>query len=43
MARWVPFVSVAFAAVVPLAATLYVVTSAVWTLGERAVLRRLVR
>lgn len=41
--RWVPFVSVAFAAVVPLAATLYVVTSAVWTLGERAVLRRLVR
>ena len=42
-ARWVPFVSVVFAAVVPLAATLYVVTSAVWSLGERAVLRRLVR
>ncbi|QCR45087.1 preprotein translocase [Curtobacterium sp. SGAir0471] len=42
-ARWAPFVSVVFAAVVPLAATLYVVTSAVWALGERAVLRRLVR
>jgi len=41
--RWAPFVSVGFAAVVPLAATLYVVTSAVWTLGERAVLRRIVR
>ncbi|PZE67579.1 membrane protein insertase YidC [Curtobacterium sp. MCBD17_021] len=43
IARWVPFVSVVFAAVVPLAAALYVVTSAVWTLGERAALRRLVR
>jgi len=43
VARWAPFVSVAFAGVVPLAATLYVVTTAVWTLGERAVLRRLVR
>lgn len=43
LVRWVPFVSVVFAAVVPLAATLYVVTSAVWAVGERAVLRRLVR
>ncbi|PZF59685.1 preprotein translocase [Curtobacterium sp. MCSS17_008] len=43
VARWVPFVSVVFAAVVPLAATVYIVTSAVWTLGERAALRRLVR
>lgn len=43
LVRWAPFVSVAFAAVVPLAATLYVVTSAVWALGERAVLRRLLR
>lgn len=41
--RWAPFVSVVFAAVAPLAATLYVVTSAVWTLGERAVLRRVLR
>ncbi|WIB34978.1 membrane protein insertase YidC [Curtobacterium sp. MCJR17_043] len=43
IARWVPFVSVVFAAVAPLAAALYLVTSAVWTLAERAVLRRLVR
>ncbi|AIV40144.1 MULTISPECIES: YidC/Oxa1 family membrane protein insertase [unclassified Curtobacterium] len=43
LARWAPFASVVLAAVVPLAATLYVVTSAVWTLGERAVLRRIVR
>jgi YidC/Oxa1 family membrane protein insertase len=38
--RWLPFVSVVFAAFAPLAAALYLVTSAVWTLGERAVLRR---
>jgi YidC/Oxa1 family membrane protein insertase len=38
--RWAPFVSVLFAAFAPLAAALYLVTSAVWTLGERAVLRR---
>jgi YidC/Oxa1 family membrane protein insertase len=41
--RWLPFLSVVFAAVAPLAAALYLVTSAVWTLGERAVLRRVVR
>jgi len=40
MVRWLPFVSVAFAAFAPLAAGLYLVTSAAWTLGERAVLRR---
>lgn len=40
--RWAPFVTVVFAAVAPLAAALYVVTSAAWTFGERAVLRRLV-
>jgi YidC/Oxa1 family membrane protein insertase len=40
MLRWLPFVSVAFAAFAPLAAGLYLVTSAAWTLGERAVLRR---
>ncbi|GAB2968157.1 membrane protein insertase YidC [Frigoribacterium salinisoli] len=39
--RLLPFVTVVVAAVVPLAAGLYVVTSATWTLGERAVLRRL--
>lgn len=43
VARWVPFVTVVFAALAPLAAGLYVVTSAVWTLGERAVLRRVLR
>lgn len=43
IARWMPFVSVGFAAIAPLAAALYVVTSALWTLGERAVLRRALR
>ncbi|WP_439691542.1 YidC/Oxa1 family membrane protein insertase [Curtobacterium sp. SP.BCo] len=38
--RYVPFVTVVFAAIAPLAAAIYVVTSAVWTYGERAVLRR---
>ncbi len=37
---WLPFVTVAFAAFVPLAAALYLVTTTAWTLGERAVLRR---
>ncbi|NRD27228.1 membrane protein insertase YidC [Frigoribacterium sp. VKM Ac-2836] len=40
MLRWLPYVSVVFAAFAPLAAALYLVTSATWTLGERAVLRR---
>lgn len=40
--RVVPHVAVVFAALAPLAAALYVVTSAVWALGERVVLRRLV-
>lgn len=43
LGRWLPFLSVVFAAVAPLAAALYVVTSAAWTAGERAVLRRVVR
>lgn len=38
--RYAPFITVVFAAIAPLAAALYVVTSAVWTLAERAVLRR---
>jgi YidC/Oxa1 family membrane protein insertase len=41
--RYVPFITVVFAAIAPLAAALYVVTSAAWTYGERAVLRRVVR
>ena len=40
MLRVLPFVSVVFAAFAPLAAALYLVTSASWTLLERAVLRR---
>lgn len=38
--RWVPFVTVVFTAIAPLAAALYVVTSSAWTAAERAVLRR---
>ncbi|PPF70052.1 preprotein translocase [Clavibacter michiganensis] len=41
MLRVLPFVTVAFAAIAPLAAALYLLASAAWTLGERAVLRRL--
>ena len=37
---WLPFITVVFAATVPLAATLYLVTTTSWTLGERMLLRR---
>jgi YidC/Oxa1 family membrane protein insertase len=37
---WLPFASVIFAAFVPLAATLYLATTTLWTLIERALLRR---
>jgi YidC/Oxa1 family membrane protein insertase len=37
---WLPFITVVFAAFVPLAAALYLVTTTAWTLAERAVLRR---
>lgn len=37
---WLPFLSVGFAAFVPLAAGLYLSTTIVWSLAERAVLRR---
>ena len=37
---WLPFASVIFAALVPLAATLYLATSTLWTLIERAILQR---
>lgn len=43
IARFAPFITVVFAAIAPLAAALYVVTSAAWTAGERAVLRRVIR
>jgi YidC/Oxa1 family membrane protein insertase len=35
-----PFGSLVMAAIVPLAAGLYLLTTAAWTLAERAVLRR---
>jgi YidC/Oxa1 family membrane protein insertase len=38
--RLLPFVTVAIAAFVPLAAGLYLATSTAWTLAERAVLGR---
>jgi len=37
---WLPFITVVFAAVVPLAATIYLATTTTWTLIERAILRR---
>jgi YidC/Oxa1 family membrane protein insertase len=41
VARLTPFVTVAIAAFVPLAAGLYLVTTTAWTLAERTLLRRL--
>ena len=38
---WLPLVAVPFAAIVPLAATLYLTVSTLWTLAERAILRRI--
>lgn len=38
--RWLPFLSVVFAAIVPFAAGVYLATSALWTVAERAILRR---
>ncbi len=37
---WTPFLTVVFAALVPLAAALYLAVTTAWTLAERAVLRR---
>ncbi|MET4782637.1 YidC/Oxa1 family membrane protein insertase [Glaciihabitans sp. UYNi722] len=37
---WLPFITVIFAAFVPLAAALYLVTTTAWTLAERILLRR---
>lgn len=41
MMRVLPFVTVVFAGIAPLAAALYLLSSAAWTLVERATLRRL--
>lgn len=38
---FLPYVTVVFAAFVPLAAAVYILTSTAWTVAERAVLRRL--
>ena len=38
---WLPLIAVPFAAIVPLAAALYITVSTLWTLAERAVLRRI--
>lgn len=43
VSRAMPFGSLVMAAIVPLAAGLYLLTSAAWTLAERAVLRRCLR
>ncbi|OUD88438.1 hypothetical protein BC477_10615 [Clavibacter michiganensis subsp. michiganensis] len=40
MMRVLPFVTVVFAGIAPLAAALYLLSSAAWTLLERAALRR---
>lgn len=37
---WLPFMTVVFAAIVPLAATLYLTVTTAWTLAERVILRR---
>jgi YidC/Oxa1 family membrane protein insertase len=37
---WMPFVTLVFAAIVPLAATLYLTVTTAWTLVERMLLRR---
>lgn len=37
---WLPFITVVFAAIVPLAATIYLATTTTFTLVERAILRR---
>ena len=38
---WLPLIAVPFAAIVPLAAALYLTVSTLWTLAERTVLRRI--
>ncbi|WP_165070536.1 YidC/Oxa1 family membrane protein insertase [Marisediminicola senii] len=40
MLSWLPFLTVVFAAIVPLAATLYLTVTTAWTLAERVLLRR---
>lgn len=42
LARWAPYAAIAAVPVLPLAVSLYVVTSTVWTLAEREVLVRVI-
>jgi len=37
---WLPFITVIFASIVPLAATIYLTVTTTWTLVERAILRK---
>jgi YidC/Oxa1 family membrane protein insertase len=41
LTRFIPYITVVFAAFLPLASGLYLATSTAWTLGEREVLRRI--
>jgi YidC/Oxa1 family membrane protein insertase len=41
LVRWLPFGTLAVAAVVPLAAGIYLLASTAWTVGERATLRKI--
>jgi YidC/Oxa1 family membrane protein insertase len=38
---WLPFITVVFATIVPLAATIYLAVTTAWTLVERVILRRM--
>jgi len=38
---WLPFITVVFAAIAPLAAAIYLAVTTTWTLGERVLLRRI--
>ncbi len=40
---WLPLITVVFATFVPLAASLYLLVTTAWTLGERTILARLIR
>jgi len=40
---WLPLITVVFAAFVPLAASLYLLVTTAWTLGERTILARVIR
>lgn len=41
LVSWLPFITVGVAAIIPLAATLYLAVTTAWTLAERVVVRRI--